>query len=267
MDCRNLRLAALVVVLGSWGCNKSPALPLTPTPPGPANLTSAGAIPTDAKREPEGPPRQPKPSTCVALAVLHEQTAASKQSQAERTELYDQARRAYQQALKLDQKYLPAYKGLAHLYEIVEDHARTVETYHRATQANPKDAETWYLLGMCHARHKEWQPALNALQKAVEFDPENRRYVNDYGLCLARAGLYQDALEVLKRAGGEANAHYSLARMLEHLGLHEPSKEHLRLALQLKPELEPARQLLHRMESGGSGLVPVSHQAPAEAPK
>lgn len=259
MDCHKLRLAALGLLLGCWGCNKSATLPLPPAPT-PSMASAAEPIPPDAKREPEGPPRQPKPSTCVAFAVLREQTAAAKESPAERTELLDQARRAYQQALKLDAQYLPAYKGLARLYEAIQDHDRAVETYRRGLQIHPRDPELWHQLGMCHARRKEWQPALEALQKAVELDPENRRFLNDFGLCLARAGRYQDALQVLKGTGGDAHAHYTLARMLEHLGLPEPSKGHLRLALQHKPDLEPARQMLSRLETV---VLPASHQEPA----
>lgn len=260
MDCHKLRLTALGLVLGCWGCNKATTLPLASPPPA-ALAAAAEPISPDAKKEPEGPPRQPKPSTCVAFAVLREQTASARESPAERTELLDQARRAYQQALKLDPQYLPAIKGLARLYEAIQDHDRAVDTYQRGLQAHPRDAELYHQLGMCHARRKEWQPALDALQKAVELDPENRRFLNDFGLCLARAGRYQDALHVLKRTGGDAQAHYSLARMLEHLGMMEPSKEHLRLALQHKPDLEPARQMLGRLEN--TGVLPASHQEPA----
>jgi tetratricopeptide (TPR) repeat protein len=268
MDCRTWRFAALGLLLGSWGCSNSPSLPVA-NKDGPINgPMSMVQLPPDAKKEPEGPPRQPKPATCVALADLRMQTALTRTSPAERTRIYDEARRAYQQALKLDPNYLPAYKGLAGLYESIEDHNRAVETLRQAAQTNPRDGEVWYLMGMCHARRKEWQPALEALQKAVELDPENRRYLNDFGLCLARAGRYQDALSVLKRAGGEAQAHYSMARMLEHLGMIEPSLEHLRLAMQLKPEFEPGRQMLERLESSSpNGLVPVSHQVPAETPR
>lgn len=264
MDCHKLRLAALGFVLGCWGCNKATTLPLA-SPPTPAMAAAAEPIGPDAKKEPEGPPRQPKPSTCVAFAVLREQTAAARESAAERTELLDQARRAYQQALKLDPKYQPALTGLARLYETIQDHDRAVETYHRGIQAYPQDASLWHHLGMCHARRKEWQAALDALQKAVELDPENRRFLNDLGLCLARAGRYQDALHVLKKTGGDAQAHYSLARMLEHLGMMEPSKEHLRLALQHRPDLEPARQMLSRLET--SGVQPVDHREPASSPR
>src|SRR5262249_27236180 len=191
-----------------------------------------------------------------------EQTASTMKPSAERTAVLEEARRAYQHALKLDPHYLPAYKGLARMYETVEDHDRAGETFRRAAQLHPRDAELWDLLGMCHARHKDWQPALEAMQKAVELDPENRRFANDFGLCLARTEHYQDAFNVLKRYGGEANAHYNLARMLEHLGQIEPSKEHVRRALHLKPDLEGAQQLLSRLENPAAEESPASMPAP-----
>lgn len=277
MDCHPFRIAAVGLLLGCWGCSNSSILPVAKNDPTSAPMVTQ-ALPADARKEPEGPKRQPKPATCVGIGVLREQTAAAMSPSAERTQTLEEARRAYQHALKLDANYLPAYKGLARVYEAFEDHTRALETYHRAVQLHPKDAETWYQMGMCLARRKEWEPALDALRKAVEFDAENRRYANDYGLCLARAGRYQDALGVLKRNGGEAQAHYNLARMLEHLGMVEPSREHVRVALQLKPDLQSAHQLLNRLESGtpelqpasvlgvpnsGSGVVPAHHQLPA----
>jgi tetratricopeptide (TPR) repeat protein len=260
MDCHKVRVAALAVVVSCWGCGKSSVLPVAGSP---ASVGMKEPIVADARKDAEEPLRQPKPSTCVALAVMREQTALTKQSPAERTELYDQARRAYQHAIKLDPQYAPAYKGLARLYETIQDHERAVETFHRAAQVSPKDHEVYYLMGMYHARQKQWQQALEALYRAVELDPENRRYLNDFGLCLARAGRYQDAFNVLRKTGGDAHAHYTLARMLEHLGMQEPSREHLRLALEHKPDMQQARQMLHRLDNpNAGGVMPVGHEEP-----
>ncbi len=271
MTRRFVQWASLGLLVGCWGCGKTAAPFLADSPPPPSVSDTA---PTFVKKAAEGPPRMPKASTCVALAVFQEQTALARESPAERTEFYENARRAYQQALKIDPKHIPAYKGLARLYDTLEDHPNAVAFYQQALQLSPADHELWYLLGMSHARAKEWASALESFQKAVELDPENRRYLNDYGLCLARAERYQDAFAVLKKAGGEAHAHYNLARMLEHLGQVEPSKEHLRMAIHLKPELELARHMLQRLENptpgvptAGEGLVPVGHQVPAEMPK
>lgn len=280
MTRRIMQWASLGLLVGCWGCGKTagPFLANSAPPPGVSDTA-----PTYLKKEAEGPPRMPKASTCVALAVLQEQTAVTRHSPAERTEFYENARRAYHQALKVDPTHMGAYKGLARLYDTLEDHQNATAFYRQALQLNPADHEMWYLLGMSHGRYKEWTAALESFQKAVELDSENRRYLNDYGLCLARAERYQDAFRVLKKAGGEAQAHYNLARMLEHLGNVEPSKEHLRLALKLKPEMDLARRMLQRLEnpaqdgdpvapglgvpSAGQGLVPVSHQVPAEMPR
>src|SRR5262245_22780340 len=110
MDCRTLRLAVLGFALGNWGCGQSPTLPLAQTDP-PTSPMVMQQRARDAKKEADGPPRQPKPATCVALAVLREQTASTMKLSAERTAVLEEARRAYQHALKLDPHYLPAYKG------------------------------------------------------------------------------------------------------------------------------------------------------------
>ena len=49
---------------------------------------------------------------------------------------------------------------------------------------------------------------------------------------------------------GQAQAHYTVARMLAHLNQTEQSKRHLQIALQYKADLEPARELLVQLERG-----------------
>src|SRR5262249_2411338 len=102
----------------------------------------------------------------------------------------------------------------------------------------------WHEFGMCHARQKQWEPALEILKEAVEVDPENRLYAHSYAYCLARARRFEQSYLIFAKLDGEANAHYNLARMLLHMQQEALSKEHLRLALAANPDLAAAQQLL-----------------------
>jgi tetratricopeptide (TPR) repeat protein len=200
----------------------------------------------------------------VAYGELHEKAALEPQRlPAEREELLNKARLAYQQALQISPKDLPALLALARLYTLEGESERALATYNRAFAAHPNNPSPRYELGMWHARRKEWDMALQNLQKAVEIDPENRGYRHTYGLCLARAQRYDESLAVLTKLEGAANAHYDLARMLRHLDQNEACKEHLRLALAAKPEHLEAQQLLESMEP--STPAPANPIAPVAA--
>jgi tetratricopeptide (TPR) repeat protein len=250
MDCR--RTLALALVVGTAGCTVSKTLPTT---------ASGEQVAVEVRKERDLPKRKPQASTCVAFGAISEQTAADpKRPPVERDQMRERARKAYQQALDIDPKNRSALTGLARLYDEQGDHERAVDTFRKAAKAHPKEASAWFDLGMCHARHKEWEPALENLRKAVEGEPGNRQYSNAYGFCLARAGRYEESLAAFRKVGGDAEAHYNLARMLHHVKEEELSKQHVQLALHLSPGMTPAQELLAELE----GRVPAAAQMALE---
>jgi Tfp pilus assembly protein PilF len=209
--------------------------------PAPANEVS---------KQDELPKQQPKASTCVALATFREQMAADpKCNSTDRERLHDEARQFYNQALRIDPNYMPAHLGLAKLYVSIGDNERAVETFQKALEGHPKEPQLWFELGMCYARQQQWEPAVKHLETASELNPENRQYINMIGFCLARAGHYDESVSYFQKAVGEGMAHYNVARMLHHVKQDELCKQHLHLALQASPDLEPARQLLAEVET------------------
>lgn len=254
MDRRAAFVLALGLATGALGCAPHGTLPLV--------SSDTQATPT-ATAEPDlapddGKPHKPHASTCVAAGNLAEKTADEPlRGPAEREQLLDQARKAYQQAIALEPDYVPAHQALARLYVKLGDNERAVATYQKVLKAHPKEAPLWFELGMCYSRQKQWDRALENLRHAVTLDPENRYYVNTLGFCLARAGRYDESLACFRKICGPARAHYNLARMLHHLNRDDLSREHLRLALQADPQLAAARQLLAQIEAP-AGVVQAS---------
>jgi tetratricopeptide (TPR) repeat protein len=237
---------AFVLLCGGLGCVHQIEETRT-LGPSPANEV--------AKQE-ELPKRQPKASTCVALATFREQMAADpKCGGTERERLHDEARKAYTQALRIDPNCLAAHLGLAKLYVTIGDNARAVETFQKALEVHPKEPQLWFEFGMYYARQQQWELAVKNLETASELEPENRQYVNTIGFCLARAGHYDESLAYFQKAVGEGMAHYNVARMLHHLKQDELCRQHLRLALQASPDLDPAWQLLAELETPGTPPV------------
>jgi tetratricopeptide (TPR) repeat protein len=203
------------------------------------------------------PKRQPKASTCVAMGQTSERAAEGpNRTPFEQQQLREQARRAYQQALRTDPGNLEALSCLGALYLQLNDNSHAVETYRKATEVAPKKASTWYELGMCQARLKDWQSAIPALQKAVELDPENRPLVHTYAFCLARAGNYDASYAAFCKVDQPAVAHYNLGRMLMHMKEENLAREHLRQSVQLDKDNAAAADMLVKLDEGAAANVP-----------
>ena len=266
MDGRTSLVLALCLVTGVLGCTPQGTLPLVsssnaapkPVPP-PAAPAATADLPPD-----DGRPKKPHASTFVAAGQLAEKSAEdAARTAADRANLLEQARKAYQQAIATDPNYLPAYTALAHLYLAQGDQERCFATYQKVLKAHPKEASLWFGLGMCYSRLRRWDEAVANLRKAHDLDPDNRPYANTLGYCLARAGRYEESLACFRGLVGEAQAQYNLARMLHHMNRDDLSRQHLQLALHADPQLAPARDLLAQLSGAapaGSGVVPASHQ-------
>jgi len=229
---------------GCVGCITTQQGSVTPKPSDP---------PVVVKKDTDLPKRLPKAATCVAFGNYRAGEATDeKLPLTTRQEMQEQARKAYQQALAIDATYMPAYLGLANLYVAEEDYTRAFETYKKALQKSPKDARVWEALGMFHARKKEWDPALAALKRTVDLDPENRGYTRTLGLCLARAGRSEDSAACLAKVMNQAEAYLQVARMLHHIQHDNEGQRYARMALQEKPDLTAAREFLVYLENPGS---------------
>src|SRR5262249_37539865 len=156
MDCRDRcqRLAAggqlrptfLFPLLGAFsllgGCISAPPAPNSNPPVAKPN---APPVAQATVTEKDLPKRTPQAATCVAFGNLQLETAKEgTRPPAQCQELYDMARKYYQQAIKTDPKCADAYRGLAAAYEGLGDSARTVETYQKAQKAFPKDGSFYF---------------------------------------------------------------------------------------------------------------------------
>jgi tetratricopeptide (TPR) repeat protein len=258
---------------GAVGCHQVATMPPTSATPSYAVTSAVTPPPTtlppdvEVKKEVDLPKQTPRPGTCVAFGDFQSREAlAPGKTSAQKVQLQDQARKAYQQAINIDSNYLPAYRGLARLYEQMNDLSHAVATYQKALKAAPKEASLWYELGMCQGRQKDWDQALEALTKAVDLDPENRQYVNTLGFTLGRMGRYQDSLNCFLRVNSEAQAHYKLAQMLQHVQQPQLCKYHLQVAVQKDPSLEAAQKMLAQVEGRAAPVQAVNYVETAKPP-
>lgn len=253
-------ITATCLLLGLCGCqnrsqsiftssnhNPGPAMAQMPAAPSPQTHVPASAQletapPDDGKRAPR---------VAVAMAVYKEADARAMDRNPEtQFKIRDQARKLYQEAIKLDPDFAEAHRGLARVYVDMGDFQRAQDTLRKAQAKFPKHSVFWYEQAQLHNRRKEFPEAIAALKHALEMDPENRMYITTLGMTLARNGQTDLAVQTLSRSMGAASAHYNVARMLIHLNRTADAHHHLRVAVQQNPNLEAARHMLNQMDNG-----------------
>ncbi len=249
MDCRASLLLGLGLLAGTAGCTPTSFVK-------PSEAQSAKAEkPAETKKLAK---RKPSAEACVTFGdFLLKEATGGKRSEVEQRQMLDQARRAYQQALEINPKYLPAHRGLAQVYLAEGDSERAFTSYQASLKVFPQEPLLWYDLGLAHGRNKEWQPAVDALAQACDLAPGDRRYVHALGYCLARAGAYDQSVDCFRRVDSEARAHYNVARMLLQMNQTELGRQHLQLALKIEPELKEAKELLARADAGHGSAITV----------
>jgi tetratricopeptide (TPR) repeat protein len=248
---------------GLIGCASTPKHEPFPLPPPPTSTASKSIFvpePPDEGPVKDGPLAA---STMLVFANvwLEAITQDPNKPAAEREQLVAQARKAYQDILQKDPKCVDALLGLGQLYQVTgeADKLRQVEERAKATHAtNPK---VWAWLAVRRAQAKEFDTAAECYYEAAKLDPENRLYRIHLGLTLARSGRYDEGREWLMRTMREAEARYNLAKMMLHNNEPEKARIELRMALQVDPAMQAAKdQLLSLTVSAAGDVRTVGHE-------
>jgi Flp pilus assembly protein TadD len=256
MDCRR----GLWLALGLWGaagCQHA-AQGVATNAPAPAAVTAPAETVVSRKFD-DGPKKLPKAETCVKYGDFQAGEACTSSYSPSRRDIHRQeARNAYQRALEVDPKCVPAQQGLARLDAAWKDYPRALARYQKALKEAPKNAALWFEMGMCCNRAQQWDEALKAVSRAASLDPENPTYVNSQGVLLARMGHYPESLACFARIAPEAQAHFKLACTLRRLNQPELSKRELAVALSQDPRLDSARALLAEMTPAPAPPAPAA---------
>lgn len=120
----------------------------------------------------------------------------------------------FQNALKLDEEYVPALLGVAEIAETKEDYGSLFAILQAIVRLQPDNAEALVKLGTLHALRAEDKAALEAADKVLALDPQN---AGGYALIAAvkiklgdRAGAVEFAEKALALDPANAEAHAAL---------------------------------------------------------
>jgi tetratricopeptide (TPR) repeat protein len=160
----------------------------------------------------------------------------------------------YQQALAL-YPYAPyAHYELGRI-ELERGNAeQAFERFMRELQVNGGHAPSHFELGRIYERHERPADAMYAFENAVHFDA--RLWAAHLALGRLR-GNQQDwptaawhFLQVLEAEPDNADAHYGLGSALLATGQREKATRHLQEAARLRPDWQPPREQLRRLDAG-----------------
>lgn len=145
---------------------------------------------------------------------------------------------------------------LAHSLELQEKPAAALELYQQALQQSPEPREIASIhvhLASCLKDLGQYAQALDALAEAEQHNNELREIYNLRGFCHYQLKQHQDAIVAFERAiaidPGSAIDYANIGSNLRELGLKQEAVRLYRMALELDPDIDFARDNIARLEA------------------
>jgi len=197
---------------------KQTALPATPQTPKPLSAETRGDIFMARKmyREAvetfrEGSPKDPILLNKIGIAY-HQMMQL------------DNARKSYEQALKLKPDYVEALNNLGTVYYAKKSYRRAISWYNRALKLAPMEAKSssiYMNLGTAYFARKRYEDATTAYQTALKLDPEVFERHGNFGVLLEERSVEE-----------RAKYHFYLAKLYAKDGRAELAMQYLRKCLE-----------------------------------
>lgn len=154
--------------------------------------------------------------------------------------LYDEAIRAFSQAVQIKLDYAEAHNGLgdAHLYS--GHYPEAITAYTQAIKINPTFAEAYNGLGIAYGNTLRPEEALKALREAVRLQPNSPSNFYYMGLAYKKSGKRKEAIEALQatvRLNPKfADAYEVLGEIYSNSKDYATAVEAYRSLVQLRPD-------------------------------
>lgn len=113
---------------------------------------------------------------------------------------YEQALKAYEQAMQLDPGYARAYRSKGDVLFDRRRYEEALDTYQQAILLDPNHARIHRNIGDILSRLKRYDEALAAYEEAILIEPGNALHYNDKGKLLYGLGRYEEACAAFESA-------------------------------------------------------------------
>ena len=167
-----------------------------------------------------------RPETQLSIARLHEIEGN-----------VGKAQKAYEEALRLQPQFVPAYINYSHFLQNQGKEQEAKEILERGIKILPDIAILHHTLGLWYVRAKMLQEADMSLKKAVELEENNGRFVYVYAVSIGEKSP-QKAINILEKAytahPGDISIISALAYYYKVIGKLEKSLEYEKKAKELQ---------------------------------
>jgi tetratricopeptide (TPR) repeat protein len=164
---------------------------------------------------------------------------------------YTKAMDSYSKALEAEPKNPSALMSMAKLYDRQNSTEKAIEFYQKAIVVAPS-AAVFADLGNLYARNQNLSMAKEQFQKAVNLEPKNKSHRSALAGTLLDSGNPDAALDELRQVESPAMANYQMAYLHFTRKNIPATQQFLSSALQIDPNLKPARDLMASMGSAQS---------------
>lgn len=164
------------------------------------------------------------------------------------------ARRSFQRAAEISPDDIRVQVGLAEVYEKLGEHVLAESALRKVVALAPQNTLAQTNLGILLNEQHKFQEAREILVKVADVDASNARVWSALGRAQLEVGDVVAAESSLRRSlaldGTNPFAHNNLGVLLQRQGKRRESRREFEMALQLRPEMEVARQNLEAVGGG-----------------
>jgi len=147
---------------------------------------------------------------------------------------------AYEKAIRLQAKFVPAYIGYAQLFASRNQENRAAEILQQGLKQLPDSADLHYALGLSQIRRKAMKQALASLKKATDLASTNSHYAYVYAVALQADGQLEQALTLLRKTARQHPYNTEVLGTLisfnYNAGNHQAALNYARKLQRLQPE-------------------------------
>lgn len=181
-----------------------------------------------------------------------------------------QARQLYQKALTADPKFVPALLSAARMEDREGQMDVALGLYQNAAAIEPNNPTVLNDLALCLARKGDFAEAHRALSHVVQLEPRKPLYRNNMAKVLIEMNRLDEAAWHLGHVHQPAVVNYNMGVLLHQRGRTQEASQFLAQAIQIDPQMHPARTLLAQITPPAATAVaaqpsqqPVIHTAQA----
>jgi Flp pilus assembly protein TadD len=163
--------------------------------------------------------------------------------------------------------HVEVLRAAARMEDRLGELALAESMYQQAVAANPQHAGARNDLGLCLARQGKLEDSVQAIEQAVQLQPEKPLYRNNAATVLIEMRQDQRALGHLAAVHGAAEANYNLGQLLVQRGRADEATPFFQAAVEQNPQMQSAHVALAKLQGKGAPASTATPTAPAAVPQ